>query len=179
MARQIILRFPFILIILPHARPQFSESPAQQRFKGASWWLMVPLLQSLIHRLIYFSSLFVSMLDNSKCNKRKPIHYRCIYQTAFKVFQKEPAKNDSTPSFSKKKKEINFSGSAVEPVEFRRQTLNLDNYVLFKCDTAAGWGKPSLASLGASGLWIEQAAFPATVSWKKERKIIKNSRHIQ
>lgn len=55
------------------------------------------------------------------------------------------------PSFSKKR-EINFSGSAVEPVEFRRQTLNLDNYVLFKCDTTAGRGKPSLACPGAPGL---------------------------
>lgn len=40
----------------------------------------------------------------------------------------------------------------MEPIEFRRQTLNLDNYVLFKCDTTAGRGKPSLARPGAPGL---------------------------
>lgn len=36
------------------------------------------------------------------------------------------------------KKNINLSGSAMEPIDFRRQTLNLDNYVLLKCDTRAG-----------------------------------------
>lgn len=63
------------------------------------------------------------------------------------------------------KKNNNFSGSAVEPIEFRRQTLNLDNYVLFKWGTIAGGGKAKLS--GASRLWIGQVAFPATTSWRK------------
>lgn len=66
-----------------------------------------------------------------------------------RFFKKEPVKMISR-SLSVKKN-ITLSGSAMEPIDFRRQTLNLDNYVLLKCDTRA-----SLKSKGKTQPYISR-----------------------